>query len=52
MTKKKTQGCFKCEKEGHIIIRCRVPQQIKIRSSQREDSDDKENQKGFTKGLE
>jgi len=48
---KKLQGCFKCGKEGHIAIGCRAPQQMKTRSSQQGDSDDKE-QKGFVKGLE
>jgi len=48
---KKPQGCFKCGKEGHIAIGCRAPQQMKTRSSQLRDSDDKE-QKGFVEGLE
>jgi len=48
---KKPQGCFKCGKEGHIAIGCRAPQQMKTRSSQQEDSDNKE-QKSFVKGLE
>jgi len=48
---KKPQGCFKCGKEGHIAIGCRAPQQIKTRSSQLKDLDDKE-QKGFVEGLE
>jgi len=48
---KKPQGCFKYNKEGHIAIGCRAPQQMKTRSSQQEDSDNGE-QKGFVEGLE
>jgi len=48
---KKPQGYFKCGKEGHIAIGCRAPQQMKTRSSQKEDSEDEE-QKDFVKGLE
>jgi len=47
---KKPQGYFKCGKEGHITIGYRVPQQMKIRSSQKEDSKDEEDQKGFVEG--
>ena len=43
---KKSQGCFKYGKEGHIAIGCRVPQQMKTRSSQQKDSNN-EKQKGF-----
>jgi len=49
--KKKPQGCFKCSKEGHIAIGCRASQ-MKIRSSQKEDLEDEEDQKGFVKGSE
>jgi len=49
---KKPQGCFKCGKEGHIAIGCRTPQQIKIRSSQKENKEDEENQKNFVEGSE
>ena len=48
---KKPQECFKCSKEGHIAIGCRASQQMKTRSSQKEDSDNEE-QKGFVEGLE
>jgi len=48
---KKPQECFKCGKEGYIVIGCRAPQQMKTRSLQQEDSDNEE-QKGFVKGLE
>jgi len=48
---KKSQGCFKYGKEGHIAIGCRAPQQMKTRSSQQGDSDDEE-QKSFVKGSE
>ena len=48
---KKPQGCFKCSKEGHIAIGCRASQQMKTRSSQKEDSDNEE-QKGFVEGSE
>jgi len=48
---KKPQGYFKCGKEEHIAIGYRAPQQMKTRSSQQEDSENKE-QKGFVEGLE
>jgi len=47
---KKLQGYFKYGKEGYIAIEYRALQQMKTRSSQKGDSDDKE-QKGFVKGL-
>ena len=49
--KKKSQEYFKYGKEEHIAIECRAPQ-IKIRSSQKENLEDKENQKSFVEGLE
>ena len=48
---KKLQQCFKCGKEGHIAIGYRSPQQMKTRSSQKEE-EEKEEQKSFVEGLD
>ena len=47
---KKSQGYFKYSKKGHIAIGYRASQQIKIRSSQQENSDN-EKQKSFVEDL-